>query len=459
MIVKLSPYLKKINQFYKRLKSLKNTIEKEKEKVILNEDLEITKLNKDISDLLTVKADIESEQTKVQERKQMLLNELKEIGSGRLLASFLAGKSSDDAYLKQLGIVSWIRKDFSKLNDLFRKQRTVQERENLRLVEVQIDRIVLYIDDLDRCNEDVVVKVLEAIHLLLAFPLFVVVVGVDPRWLNNALSEKYKTLFGYKTDRKNRNDLNENILTEESETDGILEAGAATSYDYLEKIFQIPFAIKPINKSGRNKLIQYLLRKEMKKDTAAAKSASVFPDSAELNNEQSGNNVESDVSSSEHESNQVLDDSETNQTTITEAKEKLVFNDYELEYMQNISELYGKTPRSINRYVNIYRIIKAHGNLQTDGDSSEEDYMAVMFLLGVIIGYSFFAKEFIEEISRSEDNQYFGDFISGSNDLNKDLLKHLMPFTSEISSITMRKFKQNLELVSRFSFRTLYVES
>jgi hypothetical protein len=39
------------------------------------------------------------------------------------------------------------------------------------------------------------VKVLEAIHLLLAFELFVVVVGVDPRWLNNALSEKYKNTF------------------------------------------------------------------------------------------------------------------------------------------------------------------------------------------------------------------------------------------------------------------------
>ncbi len=51
----------------------------------------------------------------------------------------------------------------------------------------RIDRIVLYIDDLDRCPEDKVVDVLQAVHLLLAFPLFVVVVGVDSRWLLHSL--------------------------------------------------------------------------------------------------------------------------------------------------------------------------------------------------------------------------------------------------------------------------------
>jgi len=36
-------------------------------------------------------------------------------------------------------------------------------------------RIVLYIDDLDRCPPDSVADVLQAIHMLLFFPLFVVV--------------------------------------------------------------------------------------------------------------------------------------------------------------------------------------------------------------------------------------------------------------------------------------------
>ena len=53
----------------------------------------------------------------------------------------------------------------------------------------RINRIVLYIDDLDRCPERKVVDVLQAVHLLLAYPLFVVVVGVDPRWLLHSLEE------------------------------------------------------------------------------------------------------------------------------------------------------------------------------------------------------------------------------------------------------------------------------
>jgi hypothetical protein len=39
---------------------------------------------------------------------------------------------------------------------------------------------VLYIDDLDRCPPRRVVEVLTAMQLLLALPLFVVVVAVDP---------------------------------------------------------------------------------------------------------------------------------------------------------------------------------------------------------------------------------------------------------------------------------------
>ena len=49
--------------------------------------------------------------------------------------------------------------------------------------EKPLERIILYIDDLDRCPEERVVEVLEAVNLLMAFPLFIVIVGVDPRWV------------------------------------------------------------------------------------------------------------------------------------------------------------------------------------------------------------------------------------------------------------------------------------
>ncbi len=61
---------------------------------------------------------------------------------------------------------------------------------------LSVDRIVVYIDDLDRCRPAIVVKVLEAVHLLLAFDFVVVVVGVDARWVGRSLLDVYPNMFG-----------------------------------------------------------------------------------------------------------------------------------------------------------------------------------------------------------------------------------------------------------------------
>jgi hypothetical protein len=456
LIAKLTPYFNKVNAFFKRLKSLKETIEKEKEKVRLKEHDEVDRLNKDINRLVAENADLELKQKQVEEKRRLLQKELEDIGSGRLLASFLASRSTDDAYVKQLGIISWIRKDFSKLNELFKKQKTIQERETDLKTEIQIDRIVLYIDDLDRCNEDIVVKVLEAIHLLLAFPLFVVVVGVDPRWLNNALSEKYKNLFGHINEndqRANRNELSEKKI---SSDEILLNAEIATSYDYLEKIFQIPFALKPINKEGRDKLINYLIKDEMLNDMVSA----TIQEGAQLSDNSDAEIKAADMPSSSvpyNEEKVIIISKEEKLTKIKKTKERLVFTTLERDYMQRISSLFGKTPRSINRYINIYRIIKAHGNLKITGDFSQEEFKPIMFLLGVIVGYSPYAKDFIDEILISNNSQKFGDFFEKSR-LNRDFKTLLEPFIAEIDELIMVNFKNNLELISRFSFRTILTE-
>lgn len=84
-------------------------------------------------------------------------------------------------------------------------------------------RIVLYVDDLDRCDPDRVVAVLETVHLLLALPAFVVVVAVDPRWLENSLMKKYAGLL---------------------DVDPAARQGQiGTPVEYLEKIFQIPYHV------------------------------------------------------------------------------------------------------------------------------------------------------------------------------------------------------------------------
>lgn len=449
-VAKISPYFKKINQFYRRIKSLKKTIDTEKEKVKLKEHDEVDCLNKDIRDLTKEKAMLELQQTETAEKKAKLENEINEIGSGKLLANFLADKSMDDAYIKQLGIISWIRKDFSKLNDLFQEQKTVQSIEEGAEAKVKIDRIVLYIDDLDRCNVEVVVKVLEAIHLLLAFPLFVVVVGVDPRWLNNALSEKYKNLFGDGSEEDRKKEQRQTDDVDLLNKDNLFYPEYATSFDYLEKIFQIPFALKPINKVGREKLIQYLIRDEMEISSNSTISKTNTSQTSEI----TGDNLKSLSEDKKDEDKPNISTDEESLNTSKRAKDKLVFTSSERSYLQKISALYGKTPRSINRYINIYRIIKAHGSLKIKGDFSSDEFKPIMFILGVIVGYSFLARQFIEEIAEAKDDQKYENFLnsSGLNDKIKTLLK---PLSTDLKDVLMVDFKRNLELISRFSFRTI----
>ena len=87
-----------------------------------------------------------------------------------------------DEYTKHLGLQAKIRSDFEQLSNLIEKYN-----QSLLAGEVKdndgymINRVVLYIDDLDRCPPDKVVEVLQAVHLLLSFPAFVAIVAVDAR--------------------------------------------------------------------------------------------------------------------------------------------------------------------------------------------------------------------------------------------------------------------------------------
>ena len=98
------------------------------------------------------------------------------------------------------------------------------------------DRIVIYIDDLDRCTPAQVYAVLQAIHLLLAFNLFVVVVGVDVAWVQEALVHELRPTLNVPTSttRRAKSKIDERKL----------------AIRYLEKIFQLPFWLRRLTTEG-----------------------------------------------------------------------------------------------------------------------------------------------------------------------------------------------------------------
>ncbi|AXB42995.1 P-loop NTPase fold protein [Amycolatopsis albispora] len=124
--------------------------------------------------------------------------QLAQLTPGRRLYTFLADRARSESYAGNLGIISTIRKDFEQLVALMAEWRDNPGDDTPR----PVDRIVLYIDDLDRCSPRQVAEVLQAVHLLLAFELFVVVVGVDPRWLLRALRSHYAEILDHGVTRR-----------------------------------------------------------------------------------------------------------------------------------------------------------------------------------------------------------------------------------------------------------------
>ena len=103
-------------------------------------------------------------------------------------------------------------------------------------------RLVVFIDDLDRCLPEKAVEVLEAIKLFLDVEGCVFVLGLDQEVIARGIEIKYKELgFDHK-------------IEEES------QLFAINGTRYLEKIIQLPFQIPPIERAQMRKFISELVK-------------------------------------------------------------------------------------------------------------------------------------------------------------------------------------------------------
>jgi WD40 repeat protein len=174
-------------------------------------------------------ADMLAEETRqAQERRAALEDQLAQVDAAVRLSLLLKRHGSGDSYGAARGLLGQVHRDLEQLStdlDGLRQERQAAG----QLVPPPLERIVLYIDDLDRCPPARVVEVLAAVHLMLALPLFVVVVAVDPRWLREALRHHHRELFA-----------------------GSFAPGdhLSSPADYLDKIFQIPFTVRSLSAAG-----------------------------------------------------------------------------------------------------------------------------------------------------------------------------------------------------------------
>lgn len=141
-----------------------------------------------------------------------LVNEFSQL-QPKELADKLTGEGAED-FLKdiikkneneEVTIVREFRDDFKEMID-----------------KSEIKKLVVIIDDLDRCTPDRLIENLEAIKLFLNVEKTAFVIGADPRIVRHAIEHRYKT------------DSIENADDPDSRNKRIVS-------DYLEKLIQIPY--------------------------------------------------------------------------------------------------------------------------------------------------------------------------------------------------------------------------
>lgn len=303
------------------------------------------------------------------------------INESRSLARFLGERTRSDDYRKHLGLISTIRRDFETITSRLADSESA-------VGQGKVERIILYIDDLDRCPADKVVDVLQAVHLLLAYPLFVVVVGVDPRWLAHSLS----TSFGALADDPD---------------DKAAGEWRSTPQNYLEKIFQIPFSLRPMSQAGYARLVQGLFATPLRPLSQPA--AAQMPDreratdawAPEARPSQETGFLQT-RSGEPEASDQAMRPAAPPAFAIHD--EALVIKAVEAAFAEQLYALLP-TPRATKRFANIYRILKASIVLdQIDAFEGREGapgtFQVPMLLLAVLIGAPEEAAELFPELLR-----------------------------------------------------------
>jgi hypothetical protein len=389
---------------------------------------------------------------KAAEAVKTVNQQLENMRADRHMVDFIRQRYESSDYRGNLGVIARVRADFRHLSALLRdvqqesgkdvlemkKRQEEKEKERKAPLFPRIDRIILYIDDLDRCPEKNVVEVLQAVHLLLAFPLFVVVVGVDPRWLLHSLRQN-SVVF-----QKDGGDGE----AEDTEDDSHWQS---TPLNYLEKIFQIPFTLRPIGKSGFGKLVDTFAAQSKKTidrpgplvprpETQRSEQRVNEPSPGPVPGSQKepGPVVAAPPSSpasdaviapapepisalAAEEPEQKISFEQTGtqpeREPIDRHPEHLRIDERERVFMKALYELIP-SPRAGKRFINIYRLLRAsvedNERPKFMGNDAGGDYQCALMLLAILTGYPSEATEILEDLIKEEHNENWGKFIESA---------------------------------------------
>jgi len=303
----------------------------------------------------------------------------------------------------------------------------------------------LYIDDLDRCPSEQVVAVLEAIHLLLGFELFVVVVGVDVRWAAKSLAERYPRHLA--AGRYEGDDKHDGPNAVPVDDDG------ATALDYLEKIFQIPFWLPPMDEQASRNMIAELLPRAREREEVESTTHDSTPANAGTTNS---------LAPPSSPTKPAIVGPAVSRTKA----EALVIEPAERAFILSLAGAVGKSPRRLKRFVNTYRILKGSIDaLEREtfvlNGGNKGEYRAAATVLALVTGAPHSSLAVMRALGNGTDNDKVQSFavqvkglaVPGESAYVEAALK---AYTEAVPdpALTLRDLRHWMPQVGRFSFRS-----
>jgi len=258
----------------------------------------------------------------------------------------------DVKYGKQMGYMEEIHEDLECLQKELDKDKNTRSITRKYLISSDVepivnqiykDRILVIIDDLDRCEPNKAVEVLQAINLLLDFKSFIICLGIDARVITQAIETHYGNLL-----------VNAEI----------------SGYEYLEKIVQIPFKIPEPSKGD----IAYFIAQQLADpDQKENPQGTTLKDLEGLRLEDLKGLTLKEIEHLTHD--------EINDLMPKGAESLLAFEETEKQAFKNFTPFIRRNPRHIKRLINIYRLVRILAEQKRDKIVRKDPSMIIRWLL------------------------------------------------------------------------------
>jgi hypothetical protein len=251
--------------------------------------------------------------------------------------------------------------------------------------------------------------------------------------------------------------------------------GAASAHDYLEKIFQIPFWLRKMSAKATGDLMVGVIGKDnIETDEEPEKQETKGEEVAKLGRKgkkkpsqapatPSGKGAPAPPAGAGAAGTQPRPVVSLKQVIerIGPKPQGLKIRQREVDFMQELAAIAGRSPRSVKRFINVYRLLKvseaaAESENFLDG---KQEFRAVLFLLAVLTGRIDVSERFVHALLRQPPSGALDDLEEALTGLHNDRPWEL--FTEELerfcvqhgNEIKVDSLQKWLRPALRFSFR------